>query len=436
MNPVAALDAFLRARQLDAPSISGLVVALSAGPDSYALLCAAKQLAPVLGFQLRAVHVHHGLHADADGWAQLAEQQAAAWQVPLQVLRVHVPMQASVEDAARRARYNALARCVSECEALLLAHHQDDQAETLLLRLMRGAGVHGLAAMREQSLWHCRDAQCPVMMRWRPWLGQSRHGIAAWLTSISDTPVVSDPANADPRYDRSFLRHQLVPLLQQRWPEASGLLSRSARQLAEQARAIDALSDLHLQELTPDLRAIRIAALDALSPACQQMLMARWLQRRGAPVLPHRYWPRVQTELLRARDDAQPQLAWSGWSLRRYRDQIYLRHDARVHELPAPVPWPNPLMAMTWAGHLWSLSELCPWLNSDDALLRQPWRLAPRVGGERLLRGGQTTSLKHWCQAQGIPPWQRQRMVCVWAGDVVVAVRVLPDEGESSGVKH
>lgn len=165
MNPVAALDAFLRARQLDAPSISGLVVALSAGPDSYALLCAAKQLAPVLGFHLRAVHVHHGLHADADSWAQLAEQQAAAWQVPLQVLRVHVPMQASVEDAARRARYNALARSVSECEALLLAHHQDDQAETLLLRLMRGAGVHGLAAMREQSLWHSSDAHCPVMMR-------------------------------------------------------------------------------------------------------------------------------------------------------------------------------------------------------------------------------------------------------------------------------
>ena len=444
MNPVAALDAFLRARQLDAPDVTGLVVALSAGPDSYALLCAAKQLASDLGFSLRAAHVHHGLHPDANRWAALAEQQAAAWQIPLQILRVQVPTQASVEGAARRARYDAIAALMSESEALLLAHHQDDQAETLLLRLMRGAGVQGLAAMREQSLWRSRDAQLPVMLRWRPWLGQSRYAITSWLNSVSELPVVQDPANIDPRFDRSLLRHQLVPLLQQRWPKVSQLLARSSQQLAQQADALNELSDALLQRLSGDGKTLDISALNLLSEASRQAVIARWLQSKGSPTLPYRYWPRVKLELLQARADAQPQLAWAGWSLRRYRERLYLRHDELIKELPAAINWPNPLEPIEWAGHLWSLNELCPHVSKNDPLLEVSWRIAPRVGGERLLTvlppskaplalcdqqsSNCTISLKNWCQEQGVPPWQRERLVCVWAGEMVVAVHLMPDE--------
>ena len=440
MSPVAALDAFLRARQLDAPSITGLVVALSAGPDSYALLCAAKQAASALDFRLRAVHVHHGLHPDADSWAMLAEQQAAAWQIPLQILRVQVPVQASIEDAARRARYDAIATLMNEREALLLAHHQDDQAETLLLRLMRGAGVQGLAAMREQSLWRSSNTQLPAMLRWRPWLGQARHAITSWLSSISELPVVQDPANADPRFDRSLLRHQLLPLLQQRWPEASQLLARSSQQLAQQADALNELSDDLLQQLSGDGKTLDIPALNALSEASRQAVIARWLQRKGAPTLPYRYWPRVKLELLQARADAQPQLAWAGWSLRRYRERLYLRHDELISELPAAINWPNPLEPIEWAGHLWSLNELCPHLSKNNPLLEMPWRIAPRVGGERLIDSNcldetsalnhqqHSISLKNWCQEQSIPPWQRDRLICIWAGEVVVAVHLMADE--------
>ena len=426
MNPVAALDAFLRARQLDAPHITGLVIALSAGPDSYALLCAAKQLASVLGFRLRAVHVHHGLHPNADSWALLAEQQAAAWQVPLQVLRVQVPVQASIENAARRARYDAIAALMSESEALLLAHHQDDQAETLLLRLMRGAGVQGLAAMREQSVWRSSNAQLPAMLRWRPWLGQSRQTIMQWLNSVSELAVVQDPANADPRFDRSLLRHQLLPLLQQRWPQASQLLARSGQQLAQQADALNELSDKLLQQLSDDGKTLNIHELNALSDASRQAAIARWLQRKGAPTLPHRYWPRVKGELLQARADAQPQLAWVGWSLRRYRERLYLRHDELIKDLPAPTCWSNPLEPIEWAGRMWSLNELCPHLSKNDPLLDKPWRIAPRSGGERFSK--HSISLKNWCQEQGIPPWQRDRLICIWAGEKVVAVHLMADE--------
>lgn len=439
MNPVAALDAFLRARQLDAPGINSLVVALSAGPDSYALLCAAKQVTSGLGFSLRAVHVHHGLHPDADCWATLAEQQAAAWHIPLQVLCVQVPLQASIEDAARRARYDAIAACMSENDALLLAHHQDDQAETLLLRLMRGAGVQGLAAMREQSLWRSRDAQLPAMLRWRPWLSQSRQAITSWLNSVSVLPVVQDPANVDPRFDRSLLRHQLLPLLQQRWPEASHLLARSSQQLAQQADALNELCDDLLQQLGDNGKTLDIPALDALSEASRQSVIARWLQRRGAPALPHRYWPRVKLELLQARADAKPQLAWAGWSLRRYRERLYLRHDELITELPAAIHWPNPLETIEWAGQSWSLSELCPHVTENDPLLKLSWRLAKRVGGERLWLAEPSVpcdqqprkrciSLKSWCQEQSIPPWHRERLVCIWAGEMVVAVHLMTDE--------
>lgn len=426
MSPVAALTEFLRARRLDSPHISGLVVALSAGADSYAMLCAAAQVAAVEGFRLRAVHVHHGLHAEADRWVALAQQQAATWRIPLLVVRVAVPLQASVENAARRARYDALTAVLAMDEALLLAHHQDDQAETLLLRLMRGAGVHGLAAMRAQSQWQPSESS-RVMWRWRPWLGQSRENISDWLGHVSDMPVVVDPANADLRFDRSVLRHQLMPVLNQRWPQASALLARSSQQLAQQADALHELSDALLRELSTDGSTLDIDALYVLTDASRQAVIARWLQRRGAPTLPHRYWPRIGREFLQSRADAQPQLAWAGWSLRRYRQRLYLRNDAAVSALPPAVVWLNPRHSMEWAGRCWSARELCPELSDNHPLFAQPWRLAGRCGGERLRLGGQgqSVSLKHWCQAQGIPPWQRQHVVCVWAGDDVVALRLI-----------
>ncbi|MEL0027195.1 MAG: tRNA lysidine(34) synthetase TilS [Perlucidibaca sp.] len=167
-HPLGALRVFLQARRQDTPAVAGLVVALSGGPDSLTLLLAAAQIAPAEGLRLRALHVHHGLHADADAWAAQAQAQARAVATDCQVLRVTVPAVASVEGAARAARYAALAAALAPDEALLLAHHQDDQAETLLLRLMRGAGLHGLAGMRPVSSWRGADGR--EIPRWRPWL--------------------------------------------------------------------------------------------------------------------------------------------------------------------------------------------------------------------------------------------------------------------------
>lgn len=437
-HPLGALRDFLQARQVDSPSITGLVVALSGGPDSLALLLAAAQLAPSTGFRLRALHVNHGLHESADAWAAQALSQAQAAGVVCAVLRVQVSEQASLEAAARVARYDALAAALDPDEALLLAHHQDDQAETVLLRLLRGAGVHGLIGMRPVSVWYRRDGR--EVPRWRPWLALPRAELLRWRPravaclrrydpSIGEGELqsVADPANTDPRFDRSLLRHELLPLLVRRWPAASAQLARSADQLARQAQALDALADHWLGQHLQATGTLPLVALRAMDDATRQAVVARWLAQRGAPPLPVRHWPRLRSELLTARADAQPRLAWPGWSLRRYRDALHLLADADLQPLPAEgMDWPDPRQPLLWAGRVWRAEELLPGMAMDDPRLTQPWRLQPRQGGERWRPPGRThsVSLKHWCQENGIPPWQRAQVVCLWVGEAVVAVTI------------
>ena len=431
-HPLGALQAFLQARRRDTPHVTALVVAHSGGPDSLALLLAAAQLAPAMGFRLRAVHVHHGLHPDADRWADRACAQASALALPCVVLPVRVAAGPSVEAEARRARYDALASALVDDEALLLGHHQDDQAETVLLRLMRGAGLQGLAGMRAVSDWPAADGR--VMPRWRPWLGLPREALTRWLpraraclavrTEAFPDPV-QDPANADPRFDRTLLRHHLLPLLTTRWPSATAQLARSAAQLAGQGAALDHLADDWLARQLSPAGTLSLPPLAELPDVTLQAVVSRWLVRRGAPSLPVRHWPRLRDELLAGRLDAMPQLAWAGWSLRRYRDQVYLLTDADVQPLPAEgAHWPDPRQPLAWAGRTWRAEELVMGLVADDPRLLSPWRLVPRQGGERWRPVGWThsVSVKHWCQQQGIPPWARARVVCVWAGSEVIAV--------------
>ncbi|MES2908172.1 MAG: tRNA lysidine(34) synthetase TilS [Pseudomonadota bacterium] len=429
-HPLGALQHFLQARRQDAPAVSALVIALSGGPDSLTLLLAAAQIAPALGYRLRALHVHHGLHADADGWAEQALRQAAAAGMSCDVLRVQVPVQASIEAAARQVRYDALAQAMSSDEALLIAHHQDDQAETLLLRLMRGAGLNGLTAMPATSVWSAPNGA--LMPRWRPWLDLPRGALERWLPRatacrLSHAPElpasalqpVHDPANHDARFDRTLLRAQVMPLLHTRWPEAASQLARSAAQLAQQARALDSLADAWLAQHATS-RTLPLQALQALDDASLQAVLSRWLTVEGMSPLPVRYWPRLRRELLDARADATPQIRWADASLRRYRQSLYLLAIADQPSAITMTDWPDPCQSLVWADRHWPPVAL----PDDHPLLARRWRLAPRIGGERWRPAGRAhhVTLKHWCQEQGIPPWQRQALTCVWAGDEMVMV--------------
>lgn len=273
-----ALDAVLSAQ----PAQTAIGVALSAGADSAMLALHAAHVARRLGRRLHCFHIHHGLQAGADDWLIQAHRLAGLLGVGCHSRRVAVDVDGrGMEAAARDARYAGLAGLAAQAGVgcLLLAHHQDDQAETVLLRLLRGAGPLGLAAMR------------PVMERdglvWvRPWLDQPRAAIldcARRFQSLSGWQPVSDPSNDDARYARAALRTSLAPLLDARWPAWRRSLARHARQARDLSDwvAAAAREDWSALEPSADGRAFSLAAWRALPAPRQVAVLRHWLQVLG-----------------------------------------------------------------------------------------------------------------------------------------------------------
>lgn len=244
-----------------------MAVAYSGGADSSALMRAAAQMWPG---HLQAIHIHHGLQAAADGFAQECQQVCDALAVPLTVVRVNAQARPgqSPEDAARTARYQALARAAFEaqCQAVLLGQHADDQVETLLLALGRGAGLPGLAAMPERFERH-------GMVFMRPLLALGAQELRQWLLAGGHS-FVDDPSNGDERFARNKLRARLLPALAEVMPHFRQTLARSARHAAQ---AQDLLSEVAAADLLQVGSPPVIQALQALSPARQANVLRHWL---------------------------------------------------------------------------------------------------------------------------------------------------------------
>ncbi len=245
-------------------------------------------LAAPLGLALFIYHVHHGLFAEADAWAQEVQALGAtlglSTSAAVRVLRVRVASDsgAGIEGAARDARYAALADAAHADGVghILLAHHQDDQAETVLLRLLRGAGPEGLAAMASAS---DRDGITYL----RPWLNVPRARIlqaAAAFAASSGWTAVQDPSNADERYTRAAVRTLLTPVLERRWPGWQAIVARHARQAADSAEILAevAATDLASLDPSPGMRDFSLAAWRLLSPARQAHVLRHWLRLHGA----------------------------------------------------------------------------------------------------------------------------------------------------------
>jgi len=254
-----------------------LLLGFSGGLDSTVLLHRLSALAAQGGAALRAVHVHHGLHPDAELWAAHAVTFAGSLGVPVMVERVAVAAQGAggLEQAARDARYAAFARHRTDDEWLVLAHHRDDQAETVLLALLRGSGERGLAAMQAFT----EGPRGPV---WRPLLDVPRSALAQYAR-IHGLSWVDDPSNADPRHRRNALRHEVLPLLEARWPGAGAALARSAALLAE----ADALCTEQAGRDVAALRGLDGSTLDAAelralpAPRARRALR-RWTESVGS----------------------------------------------------------------------------------------------------------------------------------------------------------
>lgn len=403
----------------EAPGDGPVAIAFSGGMDSTVLLHLASADAGLRTRGLRALHVNHGLHADAAQWARQCAAHCAALDVPFADLPVQVsPGGEGLEAAARAARYAALLQAQRPGELVALAHHRDDQAETVLLRLLRGAG-DGLAAMRPLRAFGTGSL-------WRPLLDVPRDALRDYAVHHG-LHWIDDPSNQSDRHDRNYLRHHVMPRLAERWPAASGALARSAALLATQADLLAAEDARRLAQVQAgDPGTLSVPGLLAEPPAWRDRLIRAWLAALDLPSLPTDALATVATELLPARPDARAEFAWSGAVIHRWRDHLH----ASFALAPLPPDWTvtwdgRAPLALPTGGQLW-LEPAAPF----DA----PVRACARQGGERLRLPGRDhhTELKTLLQSLGVPPWRRARLPLLFAadgellaaGDVAISARL------------
>lgn len=394
-------------------------VALSGGVDSVVLLevCAGLRSGHP-GLSLRALHVHHGLQRAADDWARHCAALCSRLDVPLDVLRLGLaPARGtSVEAEARAARYAALAARLAVGEALLTAHHADDQLETVLLQLMRGAGVAGLAAMPEV-------APLGRGLHLRPMLGLPRAAVEDYARQRG-LDWIEDPMNVGERFDRAYLRARVTPALRARWPAVARSVSRTARHMAEARALLDELADLDAAGVLEG-EVLRVEPLRGLSRPRQANLVRRWLRGRGLGVPSAARLGAGLDALLDARQDRMPVLSWPTGELRRYRGRLYAM--APLGAAPPP-GWERPIEPGATVELPCGLGKVTLRRSEgpaiSEAALRAGAVLRFRRGGERLRPLGRKArhSLAALFQEARVEPWLRPRLPLLVVGGAVVAV--------------
>jgi tRNA(Ile)-lysidine synthase len=402
------------------PESRHLIVGYSGGVDSHVLLHLLATRPEVLGdHSLSAIYVEHGVQPDSVAWGRHCEIVCRRIGVVFRVLRVDArpgPGE-SPEAAARQARYRSWEGLLGPEDAVLTAHHLDDQAETLLLQLLRGAGPRGLAAMpASAALGRGRLL--------RPLLEVPRTEILAYARA-HDLCWIEDASNADPRFDRNYLRHEILPRLTARWPGAARALARSAGLCAEAAALTEEQGNTDLAALTAHAPScLSIEALRRLPAARQRNALRCWFRRLTLPVPSAAQLERIQRDAVASPRDRRPHIHWPGGEVRRYRDWLFAMRPLGDHDIDRI--WP--LRTDTPAGipGIGQVSlEWAPGAGLDSASLNDK-RLTVRFrrGGERLRPAGQlhVRSLKKLFQEAGVPPWERSRTPLIYVGDQLAAV--------------
>ncbi len=406
-------DIDLPAKLPSVPHGGRLWVAFSGGLDSTVLLHWLWRHIPQ---SLHAVHVHHGLQPSADAWVEHCERVCGHWSVPLRVERVRVEGIADhgLEAAARQSRYRALSALLTGHDVLVTAHHRTDQAETLLLQLLRGGGPHGLAGMPESS-----TLGSGRMLR--PLLRLSREQLLAYARAHA-LEWVEDPSNEDTGLRRNYLRHEVVPLLQTHWPEYEETLQRSAGLQAEAAGLLDQLAAQDLDTCAGDLAAsLSVGAITRLAGARRRNLLRYWLRQQDLAVPNQAQMRRIEQDMLTSREDANPLVTWSGVELRRYRDALLA-----MPVLPSPpgesLSWDlrEKLLLPAGCGELVAERAHGAGLRLENASVEVRFNQT----GERIrpVFSKHHKRLKHLCQEAAVPPWVRERLPLIYHGQRLAAV--------------
>jgi tRNA(Ile)-lysidine synthase len=420
--------------------------------DSVVLLHLLHAIAPRFGWRLSVIHVHHGISPNADAWANFCSELCKQYSIPLHIEHVDIASlrdEHGIEAAARKLRHAAFAK--QPCDFVALAHHADDQAETMFLQLLRGAGIKGVAAM---PLLKSATPHMPATLR--PLLGIPRKTLLEYAQQHA-LQWVEDESNIDDSYPRNFLRHRLLPLLEERFPSYRDTLARSAQNFAEASELLDELAQLDGGQSLSE-RALQIDTLRKLSRQRAKNLLRYFLHLSSAPMPQAAQLDDMLRQLRDAREDAAVCVAYGSydtllakpavcgssclatlpapegctppcqggrWQVRRYQDRVYAFLSPGEFDGGLVVPWEGE-SAVHWPALARNIIFQRTYGQgiSLEKLQRAPVTLRLRSGCEALRPHPKsaTRSLKNLLQEHHIPPWQRERLPLLYCGDELVCV--------------
>jgi len=401
-------------------SQNNFLIAYSGGVDSCVLLHAVVRLRqdfPEL--KLKAIHIHHGLFAEADQWVHHCQKICAELKVDLQIIKVEVKRSkgVSIEEAARDARYTALAKMLQENDGLITAHHADDQAETCLLQFLRGAGIKGLASM-------------PAIINFaqgflaRPFLSVTRAEILNYAQK-NNLNWVEDKSNHDLKFTRNFLRYKIMPEFIKRWPNINKTILRVADNCSD---ANELLKDLALQDIRKlpgrVAKTLSITKLQKLSLARQKNVLREWISSQDFRLPSAIKLQHIITDVINARVDAAPCVAWEKAEIRRFKDDLYVMTPLADFDCNNILFWDGkkPLKLPGNLGVLRAKKVIGKGLKAE--VLNKNIEIRFRQGGEqcKLLGRAGTHKLKKLFQEWNIPPWQRDRVPLLYINNKLSAV--------------
>jgi tRNA(Ile)-lysidine synthase len=397
-----------------------LMLALSGGVDSVVLFDILARLRASLNFRLSALYVNHQISPNAPAWGRFCADLCARYDVPFTEEAVDLDRHGgeSLEALARAARYRVFSRL--DTDFVVLAQHLDDQAETLLLQLLRGAGLKGLSGMPDCRRQESGGREGGVALI-RPLLETPRGAIVDYAGKHG-LAWIEDESNRDVGFDRNFLRHDVLPVLEKRFPSYKQTFARASRHFAEAADLLDELAALDASGAIRENR-LDVAALRRLSPARAKNLLRYYLDRQGMLMPSAVRLDNILRQLTDARPDARIHIRQGEFELRRYRDEVYALRKLDEGAPEFSLPWHFEEVMELPVGRL-DFERRYGEGISLARLMGKPVTVRYRRGGERLRPecGRPSRSLKNLLQETAVPPWRRERLPLLFCGDELVFV--------------
>jgi len=384
-------------------------VGFSGGADSTALLQALYECREKMAAPLHAVHFHHGLQESASAWQEHCRAFCQERGIPYLAigLEIDVPGGTSQEEESRNCRYRAVADILGNDEMYLTAHHAEDQAETLFLNLMRGSGIEGLAGIPPlrnlESGWVAR-----------PLLDQRRQDLVRFLEK-RDIGWLDDPSNQDITFDRNYLRQELFPMLEQRWPGLVRRLSRTAANARISANAMASFIETQSGDLIHDRLKMSLHKLLALDPEMQALILRQWLRRHEIPVMPEARLKELLKQLSTVQADSLAEVQWEDWMIKHYQHDLWL-HRRKPFSACPETEWREG-MTLDLGPDSGVLR-----LSGDAVPIPRGWLVRSRKGDDRIrpMPNGPSRKIKHFYQSASIPPWLRPGIpILEWEGEPV-----------------